>query len=156
LGVAIAARAGGGTRARSLRFRSTSLAAAICLFGCTVSAAGDRDAPYFEDGETGSFVLDDAKPKPRAPALRKKRTRNGAPPPLKIVPNFVSGETVTTLESLVDRARRGEVVGIAYAALERERRYVVNVAGEAARDPTYASGMVNALGELIADDLGIR
>ena len=59
----------------------------------------------------------------------------------------VSSDTVSCLRELLARAERGEVVGIAYAALQRGRRYTVDACGEADRNPTFARGMVDALSD---------
>lgn len=59
----------------------------------------------------------------------------------------VSLDTVSRLRELLARAERGEVVGIAYAALQRGRKYTVDACGEAARNPTFTRGMVDALSD---------
>jgi hypothetical protein len=53
---------------------------------------------------------------------------------------------------LLKRARRGEVIGLAYAAMLKKRAYIVNTAGAAHTSPTFARGMVAALD----DQLGGR
>ena len=71
-----------------------------------------------------------------------------ARPALRLVANeAVSWDTVSCLRDLLARAERGEVVGIAYAAMQRGRRYTLHVCGEAGRNPTFARGMVDALGD---------
>ena len=71
-----------------------------------------------------------------------------ARPALRLVANeAVSRDTVSCLRDLLARAERGEVVGIAYAAMQRGRRYTLHVCGEADRNPTFARGMVDALGD---------
>jgi hypothetical protein len=72
--------------------------------------------------------------------------------PFGLVPNDVSSDTVKCLETLLEQARRGQVLGLAYAAMLRKRAYVVNAAGEAHRNPTFARGCVQALD----DELGRR
>jgi hypothetical protein len=72
--------------------------------------------------------------------------------PFTLVTAPASQETVKALEELLDEARRGEVIGIAFAAMCRKRTYFVNAVGEAYRNPTFARGMVSAL----HDDLGRR
>jgi len=46
-------------------------------------------------------------------------------------------------------AKDGELVGIAFAALYRDRHYEVDTTGEAHTDPTFARGMVCALYDLL-------
>ena len=57
----------------------------------------------------------------------------------------VSRETVNTLEQLLEGARAGEVVGLAFCAVLKGPRYIVDLTGEARRNPTFARGMVCAL-----------
>lgn len=71
-------------------------------------------------------------------------------PPFILVPDSVSTNTVECLELLLERARRGEVIGIAYAAMLRRKRYIVNTAGEAHQSPTFTRGMVAALDDQLA------
>jgi hypothetical protein len=73
-------------------------------------------------------------------------------PPFILVPDNVSTDTVECLELLLKRAQRGEVIGIAYAAMLKKRAYIVNTAGQAHESPTFARGMVAALD----DQLGSR
>lgn len=71
-------------------------------------------------------------------------------PPFRLIPDNVSTDTVEALELLLDRARRGEVIGLAYAAMLRQRTYIVNTAGEAYRNPTFSRGMVAALDDQLS------
>jgi hypothetical protein len=69
-------------------------------------------------------------------------------PPFRLITlNGVSHDTVECLEALLKRARRGEVIGVAYAAMYRRRQYTVHTCGEAHRNPTFARGMVDALSD---------
>lgn len=70
--------------------------------------------------------------------------------PFVLVPDEVSNDTVQCLETLLDRARAGEVIGIAFAAALRHRAYITNSAGECHRSPTWARGMVAALDDQLA------
>lgn len=65
--------------------------------------------------------------------------------PFRLVPAEISHETVAALDELLDQARRGEVIGIAYAVMCKGRDYFVDTAGEAHRSPTFALGMVQVL-----------
>lgn len=73
-------------------------------------------------------------------------------PPFRLVPDAISNDTATALRQLLDLAERGELIGVAFAAMMRQRRFFVNTAGEAHRNPVFARGMVAAL----QDDLGQR
>lgn len=72
-------------------------------------------------------------------------------PPFQLIvhPIALSTDTVECLEDLLDEARRGELIGLAFAAMYRRRRYFVETAGEAYRNPTFARGMVDALHDLL-------
>lgn len=63
----------------------------------------------------------------------------------QLVRDLVSRETITALEQMLDGARSGAVIGIAFVLLLKKRRYLVNCAGEAARDPTLTRGCLCSL-----------
>jgi hypothetical protein len=60
-------------------------------------------------------------------------------------------DTIAALEQLLHEARKGEVIGLAYAAMLRQRAYIVNTTGEAYRSPTFCRGMVAELGDRAAN-----
>lgn len=70
--------------------------------------------------------------------------------PYSLVPDVVSTDTVECLQLLLKRARRGEVIGLAYCAMLKQRVYVVNTAGVAHDSPTFARGMVAALDDSLS------
>lgn len=72
--------------------------------------------------------------------------------PFHLIPDTVSTDTVECLQLLLTRAKRGEVVGLAYCAMLKKRAYIVNTAGMAHDSPTFARGMIRALD----DHLGQR
>jgi hypothetical protein len=71
-------------------------------------------------------------------------------PPFVLVPDTVSRDTVKCLEILLDQARRGEIIGIAYAVMLKKRAYITNSAGEAYRNPTFSRGMIATLDDQLA------
>ena len=71
-------------------------------------------------------------------------------PPFILVPDRVSHNTVECLKLLLQQARKGEVIGIAYAAMLKKKAYIVNTAGEAHESPTFTRGMVSALDDQLA------
>lgn len=73
-------------------------------------------------------------------------------PPFRLLPDTVSTDTTQALEEMLAMARRGDLIGIAFAGILRRRGYFVNTAGEAHRNPTFARGCVSALD----DELGQR
>lgn len=70
--------------------------------------------------------------------------------PYSLIDDAVSTHTIECLETLLDRARHGEVIGVAFAAMLRRRAYVVNTAGEAYRNPTFTRGMIAALDDQLS------
>jgi hypothetical protein len=72
-------------------------------------------------------------------------------PPFSLVPDTVSTDTVECLQLLLKRARRGEVIGIAFCAMLKQRSYIVNTAGAAHASPTFARGMVAALDDSLSN-----
>lgn len=73
-------------------------------------------------------------------------------PPFRLVPDAISTDITQALEEMLAMARRGELIGIAFAGILKRRSYFVNTAGEAHRNPTFARGCVSALD----DELGKR
>lgn len=73
-------------------------------------------------------------------------------PPFRLVPDQLSHDTVEALHELLERAKAGEIVGIAFAAMYRRRQFITNTAGECHRNPVFARGMVAALD----DELSVR
>jgi hypothetical protein len=65
--------------------------------------------------------------------------------PYQLVRDHVSTDTVQALEQLLAGAKEGQIIGIAFGVLLKRRRYFVNTAGEARRDPTFTRGMMLAL-----------
>jgi hypothetical protein len=71
-------------------------------------------------------------------------------PPFLMIADKVSTDTVECLELLLQRARSGEVIGLAFCAMLKQRAFIVNTAGEAHRSPVFARGMVAALDDELA------
>lgn len=74
-------------------------------------------------------------------------------PPFRLVPDAISKDTIKCLEQLLGAAREGHVIGLAYAAMLKRREYIVNTAGEAHRNPTFARGMVSALDDQLGGEV---
>lgn len=70
---------------------------------------------------------------------------------LKLVKDLASQDTIEALEYLLYEARRGEVIGLAYAAMLKNRSCLIDTVGEAHRNPLFALGMVCMLSADIAD-----
>lgn len=76
--------------------------------------------------------------------------------PFTLVPDNVSTDTVECLRLLLARARKGEVIGLAYCAMLKRRAYIVNTAGEAHESPTFARGMIATLDDSLSDRIHNR
>jgi hypothetical protein len=72
-------------------------------------------------------------------------------PYLTLVKDPVSQNTVAALAQLLTEATRGEIVGIAFVAMRKGRRYFTHIVGEAYHNPTFARGMVAALDDELRD-----
>jgi hypothetical protein len=75
--------------------------------------------------------------------MTDKRREDGTP--FRLVPDTVSHDTVEALQTLLKDAQRGEIIGVAFAVMNKGRDYIVNTAGEAHRSPTFARSIVQAL-----------
>lgn len=70
--------------------------------------------------------------------------------PYILIPDEVSTDTVKCLETLLEHAKAGELIGLAYTGMLRRRGYIVNSAGECHRNPTFARGMLAALDDQLS------
>jgi hypothetical protein len=77
-------------------------------------------------------------------------------PPFTLVADTVSTDTVECLALLLRRARRGEVIGLAYCAMLKQRAYIVNTAGIAHESPTFALGCAEVLSSSISNRIHNR
>jgi len=68
-------------------------------------------------------------------------------PPFKLVSDDLSKDTIECLTQLLDHAKAGHILGVAYGAMYKGRRYIVNVAGECHRNRTFTRGIVADLDE---------
>lgn len=66
-------------------------------------------------------------------------------PPFTLIPDSISHDSIEALQTLLIEAKNGDLIGLAFTAMYRKRNYVVNAAGEAHRNPTFALGMVMVL-----------
>jgi hypothetical protein len=76
--------------------------------------------------------------------------------PYQLIPDRVSTDTVECLQLLLKRAKRGEIIGLAYCAMLKQREYIVNTAGVAHESPTFARGMVAALDDSLSNRIHHR
>lgn len=71
--------------------------------------------------------------------------------PYQLIQEQISSDTVEALEYLLDSAKRGEVIGMAFALILKRRRFLVDCAGEACDNPLLARGAVAALDDHLSD-----
>jgi hypothetical protein len=66
-----------------------------------------------------------------------------------------SKDTVECLTTLLDQAKKGDLVGLAFGAIMRHSNYSVHATGAARLNPTFTRGIIAALddrlGEIVRD-----
>lgn len=72
-------------------------------------------------------------------------------PPFRLATDHVSDDTIAALKELLAHAKAGQIIGLAFVAMYKGRRYITNTAGEAKRNPTFTRGMVAALDDQLGD-----
>ena len=70
---------------------------------------------------------------------------------MKLLRDSISHDTVQCLTELLSLAKDGEVTGLAFAATLKGRSYIVNTAGYAHKNPTFARGIVCAIDDELRD-----
>lgn len=71
---------------------------------------------------------------------------------LQLINGSISHDTVQCLRALLKKAEAGEVLGLGYGAILKNRRFIVHTCGEAHRNPTFTLGVV----EMLSDELRER
>ena len=69
----------------------------------------------------------------------------------RLIPDTVSRNTVEALQTLLDGAENGEVIGLAFVAVLKRKRYVTNVAGFCHTDATHTRGMLSSLDDKLGE-----
>lgn len=76
----------------------------------------------------------------------KRLSLKEQPRPFRLVQfDRVSHDTVECLEVLLARAKRGEIIGLSFAAMQSNRKFFVSNCGEAHRNSTFASALASSL-----------
>lgn len=65
--------------------------------------------------------------------------------PYQLIRDHISRDTVEAAKQILEGAESGEILGITFGLMLKRRRFIVNVAGECARDPTFTRGMLCAM-----------
>lgn len=71
--------------------------------------------------------------------------------PYQLIREQISLDTVEALEQMLESAKSGDVIGIAYALILRRQRFMVDCAGEGCKNPTLARGAVATLDDHLSD-----
>lgn len=66
-------------------------------------------------------------------------------PPFKLVNLHPPDNLVETLEYLLDEARAGRLIGLAYGGILKRRAFFVDASGEASRNPMFGVGIAHML-----------
>lgn len=66
-------------------------------------------------------------------------------PPFALIADTVSNDTIEALETMLEDAKRGKIIGIAFGVMLKNRRFYVNTAGEAHRNPGFSLQMTRML-----------
>lgn len=69
----------------------------------------------------------------------------------QLVPNRLSDDTVEALRVLLNRAKRGELIGVAYCVMYKGRKYTAGVTGECLNNPTFTRGMLCSLDDSLCE-----
>lgn len=67
------------------------------------------------------------------------------PPPFHLTQHHIPKDTIEALEQLLDEAKRGRIIGMAFVTMYKRREFATLATGEAYRNPVFARGMVAAL-----------
>lgn len=70
--------------------------------------------------------------------------------PFRLAPDNISDDTIEALEELLKEAKSGHIIGLAFAAMYKGRRFVVSTAGEARRSPVFTRGMLSYLDDQLS------
>ena len=62
--------------------------------------------------------------------------------PFSLVGGITSEETVVLLERMLEKAKAGEILGVAMVEVEKRRSFRFWMTGEASRSPTFTLGAV--------------
>lgn len=71
-------------------------------------------------------------------------------PPYRLVPDTISSDSVAALEALLNDAKKGYLIGVAFVAMYKRRRFIANATGEAKRSPVFTRGMVASLDDKLS------
>lgn len=68
----------------------------------------------------------------------------------RLIPDDIASDVVGALQEMLEQAKAGKLKGLVFAATYRRNEYIVNVAGDARKNPTLARGMVAFLDDFLS------
>lgn len=71
--------------------------------------------------------------------------------PFTLATGHVSDDVVEALEFLLARAKAGDVFGVAYVAQMKQRKFIMDTAGESHRNPLFTLSLVQVLAAELVD-----
>lgn len=71
--------------------------------------------------------------------------------PYRLIPDTVSRDVVEAMETLLIGAQNGEIIGLAFVAVLKQRRFVTDVAGYCFKNASHTRGMVLSLDDKLRD-----
>ncbi len=73
--------------------------------------------------------------------------------PYQLISTTLSKDTIEACEQLLESARAGNVIGLGVVVVLRGRRFLVDVIGEANRDPIFTRGALHALDDCLREHI---
>lgn len=77
-------------------------------------------------------------------------------PPFRLVPDNLSEDTLECLRQMQALAETGEILGLAFVAMVKGRRFIRNGTGECLRNPVFCRGLVASLDDFLRDRVRIE
>ena len=71
--------------------------------------------------------------------------------PYRLIKDTISHDLIEALEVLLEGARQGDVIGIAFACALKRNRFITNVAGVCYRNAAFTRGMVASLDDELSE-----
>lgn len=71
--------------------------------------------------------------------------------PFTLAPSHTSEDVVEALEFLLTKARKGDVYGFAYVAQLKQRKFIMDTAGESHRNPLFTLSLVHVLADSLSE-----
>ncbi len=73
--------------------------------------------------------------------------------PYKLIHPNLSHDTVQACTELLEGAQSGKIIGLGVVVVMRRRRFLVEVIGEAQRDPIFTRGALHSLDDCLREHI---